>query len=317
MPHESDIYTIRAAKVGLCCNVVLVLIKAVSLIVVNSIAIAVDLGISLVGLAVSIILFYSIKLANRPADAVHNYGYGKVENVCETLEGVVLIGISLGMSIHAIQSLFHAGNISSPMVGFFSSLVSAFINFGGAIYIIRMGEKSFSPAIRAEGLHWRLESLISAIISVSFLVSSALKLNGYQNIATYIDPSAALFVSVFIVIPSFNLAKSSFFKLLDASVEEESQMEILKQLGGHVDDYCEFKDIKTRSSGRKKFVEFTLIVPQKLTFKNGHKISTFLEDDMKKHIPNAEVTVKMEPCLEDCIFLKKGEKCPYLTEDNN
>ncbi len=98
MSLKAEAYMYRATRVSLSCNVVLVLIKTITLMMVNSLAIAVDLGISIVGLAVSGILYYSIKLANRPADLIHNYGYGKVEHVCEALEGVVLMGIALAMS---------------------------------------------------------------------------------------------------------------------------------------------------------------------------------------------------------------------------
>ncbi len=91
-------YMMLAVKVSLFSNIALCIIKVVALVIVDSLAIAADLGISCVGLSVSVILYYAIKISNKPADFLHNYGYGKIENVSEVIEGVVLVGLALAMS---------------------------------------------------------------------------------------------------------------------------------------------------------------------------------------------------------------------------
>lgn len=312
MTQKAETYMLRATLVSLFCNIVLVLIKSTAFIVVGSLAIAVDLGISFVGLSVSIILYYSMKMANRPADLMHNYGYGKVEHVCEALEGVVLIGIALAMSSQAILNIFHPREIDSPIIGLLSCSINVVINFGGAYYIFKMAKKSGSPAIYAEGIHYRMEGFISAMIGTSFIVVMALIANHKFVVAPYVDPATALLVSLFLIIPSFKLAKGSFFKLLDASIGEDSQMQILKPLSRHINEYCEFYDIRTRSAGRKKFVELKIIVPEGMSLKKSHSIATMVEDDIKHGIDNCEVLVKVKPCGKDCEYMKNGEDCPYL-----
>jgi cation diffusion facilitator family transporter len=312
MSTEQIKFMKRAIFVSLSCNVVLVLIKTAALMLVNSLAIAIDLGISFVGLAVSIILYYSVKLANKPADFVHNYGYGKVEHVCEAMEGVVLIGIAIAMSVQAFTSFFHPAVVRMPWIGFGSSLINVTLNFGGAAYILKMARKSGSPAVYTEGVHYRMEGFISGSIAISFLISMFLSSKGYTELAHHIDPITALCVSLFLIVPSFNIAKSAFFKLLDASVEEDSQLEMLKVLNRHIDEYCEFGDIKTRTAGRKKFVDCKITVPEDISFKKGNEIVSKLEDEIKESIPDSEVSVRMRPCKKDCTFIKDGKKCPYL-----
>lgn len=301
----------RATMVSLSCNVVLVTIKSVTLALVNSLAIALDLGISFVGLTVSVILFYSIRLANRPADVFHNYGYGKVEHVCEALEGLVLIGIALAMSFQAMTNLLHPTPVVMPGLGLLSCTVNATINFGGGYYILQMAKKSGSPAIRAEGIHYGMEGVISSMIGGAFLIAMLLKAKN-SPLVPYIDPMAALLVSLVLIIPSFKIAKGSFFNLLDASVEEDSQLEILKPLGKYIQRYCEFRDLRTRTAGRNKFVEFKLIVPEDISFRAGHELVSILENEIKSAIQNCEVMIKMEPCQKDCETAQRGEKCPYL-----
>lgn len=302
----------KATLVSLICNLVLVSIKATALVMLRSLAIATDLGISFVGLAVSMILFYSVKLSNRPADIFHNYGYGKVENVLEALEGVVLIGIATAMSFQAVIHFMDPRHIDMPVIGVFTCVVNSAINFGGAYYIARMAQKSRSPAIQAEAVHYRLEGFISAFIGTAFVGVITLRGTTLEPLSAYLDPAAALFVSIMIIFPSFRLAKGSFFKLLDASVEETSQLEILKQLSRFSERYCEFKDLRTRSSGRHRFIEMKLIMPDELSLREGHESSQTLKKAMLESIPDSEISIIMEPCDKDCGYIRSGRICPYL-----
>lgn len=68
-------YQFRAVQVSFFGNIILFVLKVSALAMVNSLAIATDLGVTVVGLAVSGILYYSVKISSQPADLLHNYGY--------------------------------------------------------------------------------------------------------------------------------------------------------------------------------------------------------------------------------------------------
>lgn len=308
---KNELYMIQAAKISLYGNIVLFFIKASTLIFVNSLAILTDLGISLVGLAVSVILYYAVKIANKPADLLCNFGYGKIENVCEAMEGIVLTGLAFFMIFQASTNLLHPKHIGMLGVGLTCSISSVVINFTGAYFILNLGKKSKSPAISAEGIHYELEGVISFAIAIAFIISMVLRMLRFEKIDVYIDPLAAILASVIILIPSFRLAKHAFFKLLDASIEEMSQIEVLKRLGFHAGKFCEFKDIKTRSAGRNNFIELKLVLPENIPIKEGHKIVSDVEKDIKANIADCEVLVKMEPCAKDCVYNRENKKCPY------
>lgn len=125
------------------------------------------------------------------------------------------------------------------------------------------------------------------------------------------DPLATIVASIIILVPSFHLAKDAFFKLLDSSIEEGGQIEILKMLSSYTDKFCDFRDIKTRCAGRKHFVELKLVLPYDTPISEGHKIISDIEKDIKANISDCEVTIKMEPCIKDCVFEAENSKCPY------
>ncbi len=308
-----ETYMMRAVKVSLFGNIILFSIKIVTLLFVNSLAIAVDLGISCVGLVVSVILYHSIKMANRPEDLFHNYGYSKIEHVCEAMEGVILIGIALAMSFQAVISVFYPRHVHLFWVGLTSSIINFSINFAGAYYIFKMAKKSASPAIHAEGVHYRLEGFISMTVAASFIISLLLRANNILAAIPYVDPIATLLVSVIIAVPSFKMAKGAFFNLLDATIEEGSSMEVIKWLARHSDKYCDFGDLKSRVAGRKKFIELDIIMPEDIHFKKGHDLISRLEADIISSIPESTVTIKMKPCDKDCEFIRRSGECPYLS----
>jgi len=302
----------RAVKVSLAANVVLCIIKAGAIIVVDSIAILADLGISCIALAVSVILYYAIKVSNKPADILHNYGYGRIENVCEAMEGVVLIGLALAMSFQAIMFIIHPDEVHAPLVGFLCSLASVAINFWGSYYILKLARKSASPALRAEGVHFKLEGYISLAISIAFVLIILATKAGYKTAAIYIDPAATLFVSAVIAVPSVRLLKEAFIKLLDASIEESGQIDVVKVLARHIDKYCNFKDLKTRSAGRKRFVDLHIILPEHISIRKGHQVISDIKADIHSAITESEVNIRMVPCEKDCDFAREKKDCPYL-----
>ncbi|MFH0772056.1 MAG: cation diffusion facilitator family transporter [Candidatus Omnitrophota bacterium] len=285
--------------------------KLIALIIVHSLAIATDFAITVAGLTVSLILYNSLKLSMKPADLLHNYGYGKVEHVCEAMEGVVLLGIAIIMSFQAIATLFHPSHIAFPWIGFTSSALSLTLNFIGAFFIFQLARKSSSPAVRAEGIHYTLEGFISAAIACAFIATILLKRSRYLYVEPYIDPAVTILVSIAILLPSVKLTKQAFMNLLDVSIEEPSKMEAVVRLARYADCYCNFKDIKTRTAGYKKFIEMKITMPKDMSFSKAYEIVSKIEKDIAAGVPNSEVTLTMIPCSKDCRLMRDNKLCPY------
>ncbi len=303
---------LQAAFISLSFNVVLFIFKLAALIIVHSLAIATDFAITVVGLTVSVILYKSLKLSMRPADLRHNYGYGKVEHVCEAMEGVVLLGIGAIMCVQALAKFFHPSVTMFPWIGFASSFLSLSLNFIGAFIIFSLARKSLSPAVRAEAVHYTLEGCISAAIAAAFLAAISLKEGGLTAIEPYVDPAVTVLVSLAILMPSLKLTRQAFVNLLDSAIEEPSKMETIIRLARHADHYCNFKDIKTRAAGRKKFIEMKVVLPKDMAFCKAHEVISNIERDIAEGVPDSEVTVIMLPCAKDCGLMQDKKPCPYI-----
>jgi cation diffusion facilitator family transporter len=305
-------YMMRAASISLWFNVVLFVFKLAALLIVHSLAIATDFAITVVGLTVSVILYNSLKLSMKPADLLHNYGYGKVEHVCEAMEGVVLAGIAGIMSFQALAAFFRPHAVTFPWIGFASSALSLTLNFTGAFFIFQLARKSSSPAVRAEGVHYTLEGFISTAIACAFVATIMLKQGPYASMEKYVDPAVTVLVSLAILFPSVKLTRQAFVNLLDASIEEPSKLETVVRLASHADLYCNFRDLKTRTAGHRKFIEVKVVMPRDMLFSRAHDIVSRIEKDISSGVSGSEVTVVMVPCAKDCGLLHDGKPCPYL-----
>ncbi len=303
---------LKAAKISLGGNMLLFVMKLTAAFLVHSLAIVADLGITVAGLIVSVILYHAVKVSNRPADLIHNYGYGKIEHICEAIEGIVLIGIALVMSVLAVIDLCYPSGIEMPWLGFGFSLFSVTVNFIGSAWILSLAAACHSPAVRAEGIHYKLEGFISMTIAASFLLVILLAPTPLHPWTIYLDPVATIIVSAWITVPSFHMARHAFLKLLDASLEEGSKLEVMKQLGKYMPHCCEFRGIRSRSSGLKKFVECDVVLPRQMPFPEAHRISCEIEKDLRESIHGCEATVRIIPCDEQCAFKPLPEKCPYV-----
>lgn len=303
---------IWAALISLWFNIALFVFKLIALVIVHSLAIATDFAITVVGLTVSIVLYNSLKLSIKPADLLHNYGYGKVEHVCEAMEGIVLLGIAAIMSFQALATFFRPSHVSFPWIGFASSTLSLTLNFIGAFLIFQLARKSSSPAVKAEGLHYTLEGFISTAIACAFIATILLRQSAYSFIEPYIDPAVTILVSLVISLPSIKLTKQAFVNLLDISIEEHGKMETVARLAQYADYYCNFKNVKTRTAGHKKFIEMKIIMPKDMPFSRAHKIVSMIEKDIATGVPNSEVTIAMMPCSKDCGLIKDNKPCPYM-----
>ncbi len=236
-----------AVKASPFSNIALALIKAASFFIVNSWR---SRPIWVSRLSPSAFPCFFITPSERwLADTFHNYGYGKIENVTEAVEGVILIGLSLSMSfmaeaMHLVRPGGRSGYSGDRADGF---LLGMAINFGVRGSSCGWEESTPLPALRAEGLHFRLEGFISASVALSFVLVILLRKAGLAAAARYVDPSATLIK----VSSSYRRRPSGFSGVVlrrtaDASIEEAGQMEHCESPGPPFRRvYCDFANIRT------------------------------------------------------------------------
>src|ERR1700693_3914928 len=134
---------------------VLVSLKVFLAIVTGSLGILSEALHSILDLVAAVITFLSVRVADKPADAQHTYGHGKVESFSAFVETGLLVLTALYIIWEALQRLlFHAVQIRPSLTAIGILALGMGIDFVRARALDRVARKYPSEALEADALHF-------------------------------------------------------------------------------------------------------------------------------------------------------------------
>src|SRR5438128_2323416 len=161
-------------------------------------------------LVAALLTFFAVRVADRPADATHHYGHGKVENLSAFIEAGLLLLTAVWVIYEAIRRLlFHEGHVDPSIWAFIVMAISIIVDFTRSRALLRVARRLGSQALEADALHFSTDIWSSAIVIVGLLVvylTTLFHLPAWLNLA---DALAALGVSVIVIWLSLRLAKAT------------------------------------------------------------------------------------------------------------
>ncbi len=167
------------------------------------------------------------------------------------------------------------------------NLFATALNGGLSWYLIRKSKETGSIALESDAKHLFSDVVTSVGVAGGLYFS---QLTGWIQA----DPIIALAVSVLIIRMGTDIIlKSSRVLMDDHCPETEEKIEAL--LDRHRNNFVDYHDIKTRRSGTQVFAELHLSIDGEMTVKEAHDFTDHLEEDLKKELPDVEVTIHIEP----------------------
>src|SRR5215469_11336373 len=108
MPHAPDTHREKtlAALSSVGAAIGLTTLKIIVALLTGSLGILAEATHSGLDLVAALMTFFAVRVADRPADATHNYGHSKVENLSAFLEAGLLLLTAVWVIYEAIQRLF-------------------------------------------------------------------------------------------------------------------------------------------------------------------------------------------------------------------
>lgn len=256
----------------------------------NSLAILSDFLKEMTDFSSMIAAFITLRVASRPPSERFSYGIGKLENLVSLL-------IAGAMTISAISVIFHAlkhFRNPEPLTGALPGIIifSGYAVVGFFIYFRnkRILAKNFSPIISAQANLWISKAFYDVIMAIA--LSTALNFAQFSW-ALYIDPIASLFGAGILFYSAAAILSHSVGDLLDATLEETLQLQILKELVQYFDDYDHLYGIKARRSGSRIFVEICLSFEPQLLMGDVQSRIRKIQGSIKKALPEAEVSINL------------------------
>ncbi|MCL6500941.1 MAG: cation transporter, partial [Candidatus Pacearchaeota archaeon] len=119
----------------------------------------------------------------------------------------------------------------------------------------------------------------------------------------WLDPVAAMAISLFIIRAAYKLTLRSGRDLLDMNLPEEEEW-IRNELSRFHPPIRGFHHLRTRKAGHMRFVELHILLDKDMALEESHRISEKIASKIREKFPNTQVIVHEEPCDGTC-----SEKC--------
>jgi ferrous-iron efflux pump FieF len=142
-------------------------------------------------------------------------------------------------------------------------------------------------AVQADSAHYFSDFLANIAVIASLVLSSLL---GWW----WIDPAIGLAIAIFIAGAALRVGKDALDMLMDREMDETDRTRIKGIVRAHR-EVLNLHDLRTRASGRDRFIQFHLEMDGALSLAEAHRISEAVEADVCAAYPGAEVIIHEDP----------------------
>ena len=289
----------RVTFIGFAVNLLLAGIKLAAGILGRSGAMVADAVHSFSDMATDVVVIAFAKISAKPKDEGHDYGHGKYETLATIIISLALAAVGTGIlvnSIGAIRVVVDGGLLPRPgTVALLAAAVSIVVKEILYRYTVREGRRVSSPSMIANAWHHRSDALSS--LGTLAGIGCAYFLGDKWRIA---DPIAALVVAVFIFKIAFDLIRTGLDELLERSLPEDVEEEILRVVAANP-EVREPHNLRTRRIGASIAVEVHVRVDGAMTVARSHALTVDIERRLRARFGEGTmIAIHVEPLKAAC-----------------
>ncbi|OGU16500.1 MAG: hypothetical protein A2X61_05510 [Ignavibacteria bacterium GWB2_35_12] len=283
----------------------------------NSLSVTANGLIAATEILSSLLFLSAIKQSIRAPDYVFNYGYGKYENMA-ILAGSTLLSLLLIYTIiEAIKDFGTPEPVGNYYILIIYSLASFIILRKTATFLRKSSKKFQMPLLEYDADIWKTDSMIELGVLVNLAFGALFSYFNYKFIGKYIDSATAVLLLSYSLKVQLTHGKSAVNQLLDHTLPENIQFDIISVIAENINRFCEFKKVHTRQSGKDIFIEIDVIMPWDFTLEEAYQLEKDILNSLVKKYPTAIPRLYVTPCPKDCIHDGKTS-CPVkLANDAN
>ncbi|HEY6254602.1 MAG TPA: cation-efflux pump [Xanthobacteraceae bacterium] len=252
----------------------------------GSLAILSEAAHSLIDFAATLMTYFAVGVSDKPADAEHHYGHGKVESVSALAETALLFVLSGVVIWEALQRLVGGGHAVEATPWAFAVIVgSIVVDFFRARLLYRVAAATSSEALEADALHFGSD-MWSSIAVLGGLGAVAL---GYA----FADAAAAIVVALFICIAGWRLGRRTIDTLTDTAPAGAAAK--ITAIVARVPSVVAVERVRVRQAGAVAFVDLIVGVSRTLALDRVAALKQRIEDAVRAVFPKAELSITTEP----------------------
>ena len=245
-------------------------------------------------LVAALVTLLSVRVSDKPADAEHQYGHGKVENFSAFIETGLLLLTCVWIVWEAVRRLsgHHSVHIEPSLAAFGVMFLSMAVDWWRSRKLQIIADKYDSQALEADALHFSTDIFSSGVVALGLAFVWA---GEHWRVAwlTKADAVAALMVSAVIVYVSSRLARRTIDALLDAAPAgyRGRIMDAALKINGVI----EVERARIRRAGNRYFADLTVGLARNVTFQRSGQVVGEITRAVHTILPDADVVIHSIP----------------------
>jgi len=277
-----------AMLLSLIFGVVMLAGKTFAYFMTHSAAIFSDAAESVIHVIAVAFAAFSLRLSSKPASTQFLYGYERITFFSAGFEGAMIVVAAIAILYESIRRWIAGLQLEHLGAGVLLILIAGILNAGLGYYLLRVGRRTNSLILEANGKHVLTDSW------TSFGVVAGLGLVLLTHWKPF-DPLVAIAVAVNILWSGGRLVWRSAVGLLDYSDPETG-----RQIRDRLDTICselgiQYHGVRFRTTGYRQIIEVHLLFPRLTSVSEAHRLATILEERLPAELGMpAEVMTHLE-----------------------
>jgi cation diffusion facilitator family transporter len=278
----------KGAWVSIAAYVVLSAFKIAAGLLFASKALTADGMNNLSDVLASVAVLVGLRIAQKPPDEDHPYGHFRAETIAALLASFLMAGVAVNVLWSACRAIVVGVESAPDVTAAWTALIGAAGMYAVYLYNRRLAERYNSQALRAAAYDNRSDAIVS--------IGAAVGIFGSRLGAPWLDPVAALAVSIVIGKTAWDIFRSAAHALTDGFAED--RLEGLRATIGRTPGVRRTKALRARVYGSRVMLDVVVEVDPNLNVVESHAISEQIESRLKRKHNIMEVHVHIEPAEE-------------------
>jgi cation diffusion facilitator family transporter len=280
---------------GVSLRLTVILAEIIGFIYLGSSALLLDALSSVMDIGASLILMLCVGLADKAPDRHHPFGHGRFEPIAGLQLGIflVVIGGYLGYQQLSVVVSDPSGEAISAYA-WMIPLAAVFLLEIGYQYLKRVAKRQNSPALKAEAIHYRVDSLSSlfAVVALGFAAY-------FPKHSHLLDHIGAFAIAIFMIGIGTKATLENLNQLLDR-VPSPEYFKTVHKAAMNVTEVMATEKIRIQSYGPDAHVNIDIELDPSLSVEVAHAITQKVRYEIQKAWPAVrDVIVHVEPYYEN------------------
>ena len=272
------------------CNVLLCAGKLAAGFISGSVSVVADAVNNLSDASSSVVTLIGFRLAAKPADEKHPFGYHRIEYFSGLAVAVMIVVIGIELIKTSVEKIISPEPVEFSVLLAAVLIASMLVKAWMALFNSKLGKKINSPALTATVADSRNDVITTAAVLASCIVGklTGLRIDGYMGVA----------VALFIIWSGIGIAKDTISPLLGEAPDEG----LVHALAAHIcryDKILGIHDLIVHDYGPgRRFASVHVEIDHREDVLDAHELIDDIEREVKQTM-NVDLVIHYDPVVTD------------------